>query len=163
MRAQASLPSRQMPAPPHRARKSGMTPWELAYETVAQDLAQYGAAFSASATAEDIGVPPDMVRRLAALAMVQRDMVALGLLDFEDAIRIGSEGLAASLRLSGKDHGNPDAPATVHPRFAQASALRRSAIDAPDTRHVAAPRTSCPRCGTRSDWGCVHQHVEIAE
>lgn len=162
MRAQASLP-RPLPASAHRASKAGMTPWQLAYETVAQDLNQYGAAFSAAATAEDIGVPVDMVRRLAALAVVERDMVALGLLDFEDAIRIGSDGLAASLRLSGKGHGNPDAPATMHPRFAQVRALRRSAVGAPDTRLVAAPRTSCPRCGTRSDWGCVHQHVEIAE
>lgn len=53
------------------------------------------------AVAWQLGLAPDQFRRALACAVAEFNMVTAGFIDPEQGARIGSEGLAASLRIAG--------------------------------------------------------------
>ena len=154
-----------MPLPPRRRASRRPDPrLALIHRTVIEQ----GVAYNPVALAEETGLPVDAIRRFAAQVVVERDMVELGMIEPEDAIRMGSEGLAASLRIVSRSYiDQPTPQPTPQPRALPLRAvdlmgLRRSEKRAAsDRRAVVPPRTLCPRCGAVAGRknGCGHQRV----
>ncbi|WDF71499.1 hypothetical protein [Novosphingobium sp. KACC 22771] len=167
-----AAPRQTMPIPPRR-RALGKPDQRLAI--INQAVLDQGAAYNPIALAEETGLPVDAIRRFAAQIVVERDMVDLGMIEPEDAIRMGSEALAASLRIVGKGHSGPQrhivavdeaTPAPRHARTLRAvdlMGLRRmeQRAAAQERRPVASPRTPCPNCGSLPGihGGCRHQRL----
>lgn len=161
-----AAPRPTMPIPPRR-RALGKPDQRLAI--IHQAVLDQGAGYNPLALAEETGLPVDAIRRFAAQVVVDRDMVDLGMIEPEDAIRMGSEALAASLRIVGKGHGGLQGHLTPAPRRARTlravdlMGLRRmeQRAAAQDRRPVASPRTPCPNCGSLPGihGGCRHQRL----
>lgn len=167
-----AAPRAAMPIPPRR-RAPGKPDQRLVI--IHRAVMTQGAAYNPVALGEETGLPVDAIRRFAAQIVVERDMVDLGMIDHEDAIRMGSEALAASLRIVGKAHGGakgrivavdemtPAPRRTARPlRPVDLIGLRRMEMRATqDKRPVAAARTPCPRCGSLPglQGGCRHQRL----
>lgn len=173
MQHDASGPVPPQTVPHTYARRQGKSR-DRRLEIIAAAVERDGASYSPNALAEETGLPVDAIRRFAAQIVVaprkvmtpdgvqEGNMVQLGMVRPEDAIRMGTEALAASLRIAARCHkvAAPE-PAARLIRSADVMGMRRLARGASDKRLVAAPRTICPRCGSRSDvnGGCKHQRT----
>jgi len=165
-----AAPRAAMPIPPRR-RAPGKPDQRLVI--INRAVMAQGAAYNPVALAEETGLPVDAIRRFAAQIVVDRDMVDLGMIEPEDAIRMGSEALAASLRIVAKAHDGIKgriiavdemaAPKRRSLRAVDLMGLRRMEQRAAsqDRRPVVAPRTPCPRCGSLPglQGGCRHQRL----
>jgi hypothetical protein len=100
--------------------------------------------------------------------MVNASMVELGMIDHEDATRMGSKALAAALRIIGKTHDTiepKNAPTRYYTR-ADLMGMRRAAVRrAQPRRLVTEPQTLCSHCGERAGahGGCTHQQLMRAD
>ncbi|WP_343611090.1 hypothetical protein [Novosphingobium sp.] len=175
MQHEASGPVPPQPVPHTYARRPIRTP-DRRMQMIVAAVERDGAAYSPFALEEQTGLSLDGIRRFAAQAVVaprkvmtpdglqELNMVELGMIRPEDAIRMGSEALAASLRIALKSHmdGKPE-PARHVVRAADLLRMRRLPRGRGDKRPVVAPRTMCPRCGARSDvdGGCKHQRALV--
>lgn len=152
----------EMPSPPRRRAAGRPDPRLL---IIHRAVMTQGAAYSPDALAEETGLPVDAIHRFAAQIVVDRDMVDLGMIEPEDAIRMGSKALAASLRIVGKGHADTPAPARPRGKVYRAVDLmgmqRMARRAAADRRPVVSPRTQCPNCGAVAGWqgGCRHQRM----
>lgn len=148
---QEAAPRPSMPIPPRRRAPSKP---DRRFVIITEAVLAKGPAYNPEALHEETGIPVDGIRRIAAEFMVAREMVDLDMIEPEDAIRMGSEALAASLRIIGKRHqdaaDSPVANRKTRPlRAADLIGMRRVAHrieQAP--RPVASPRTPCPNCGS---------------
>lgn len=152
------------PAPPrHRPASAPDRRMATIYRAVMAERAGYDAA----ALAEETGLPIDAVRRFAAEMVVHANMVDLDMIDHEDATRMGSEALAASLRILGKRHDSitPKEPARILRTVDVMGMVRSQNRAAQHRRLVAAAQTLCPNCGARASahGGCAHQQLMRAD
>jgi len=150
-----------MPMPPRRRTSRRPDPRLL---MIYQAVIEQGASYSPMALAEETGLPVDAIRRFAAQIVVDRNMVGLGMIEPEDAIRMASDALVASLRIIGMSHAETTAAKhRAQPlRAVDLMGLRRlEQRAAQDRRAVVPPRTPCPRCGAiaRRQNSCGHQRV----
>lgn len=166
-----------LPTPPQRrARK---TP-DRRLAIIQKAVREQGESYNPHALAEETGLPVDAIRRFAAQvvvtprevvtaeAVLNLNMVELGMIRPEDAIRMGSEALAASLRILGKTHDSiePKKAPTRFYRAADLMGMRRLDVRAAQGRRlVTAAQTLCSRCGGRADaqGGCTHQQLVRAD
>jgi hypothetical protein len=162
--------------PLRRGRKS---PDDRRLTIIHQAVEAQGAGYNPEALAEETGVPVDAIRRFAAQvvvtarrvvtaeAVLNLNMVELGMVKPEDATRMGSEALAATLRILGKTHDNIQMKAPArYLTTADVMGLRRLDRRAAQGRRlVTAPQTLCSRCGGRADadGGCTHQRLMRAD
>ena len=171
----ASGPVPPQPIPHRRQSKAQDRRMAIIYAAVVQQ----GAAYNPQALAEETGLSVDAIRRFAAQVVVtpravtttdgvlNLNMVELGMIAPEQAIRMGSEGLAASLRIAKKSHMASKPERATRPlRAVDLMGMRRmDARAAQDRCPVVPARTSCPRCGAvaRADGGCAHQRLVRAD
>jgi hypothetical protein len=166
-----------MPTPPRRRPASQP---DRRWLTIHKAVMEKGAAYGPVALAEETGLPVDAIRRFAAEAVArprpvkteggleEMNMVQLGMVDHEDATRMGSEALAASLRILGKTHDSiePSKAPTRYYTAADLMGMRRVAARRPQQRRlVTAAQTLCSRCGARAGahGGCTHQQLMRAD
>lgn len=157
-----------MPVPPRRRPAGRPDPRLL---IVHRAVMIQGAAYSPDALAEETGLPVDAIHRFAAQIVVDRDMVDLGMIEPEDAIRMGSKALAASLRIVGKGHKDADnsrvtSRAARPLRTADLIGMRRVAHRIEQTARPVTPApTPRPNCGIRPGLhgGAGHQKMAPTE
>lgn len=162
--SQGASPRRSMPIPPRR-RAPGKP--DRRFVIITEAVLAKGAAYNPEALHEETGIPVDGIRRIAAEFMVAREMVELDMIEPEDAIRMGSDALAASLRIVGQRHQDAADSPSAHRKARQLRAadligMRRVAHRiGQGPRPVASPRTPCPNCGSRPGLhgGCRHQRL----
>lgn len=68
---------------------------------IAIQVVRKALATSPAAVAEELGMPLDHMSRALARAVAEYNMVTAGLIEPEQGARLGSEGLAASIRMAG--------------------------------------------------------------